>query len=152
MKRSPAAIRAALTARRNGQTMKEAAAAAGVHFATLCRWQAADPKLRAALFVGLPSRARPRPRLVEIHPECPKCLSTVVVRTAYYRLATYWRCSRWPRCRWASWRPRYPEDCSQCSGPVYYSKSRLSASCPRCRLRWQLKYRRNRGQIPYWLR
>jgi hypothetical protein len=152
MKRTSAAIKAALTARYGGATMRQAAAAAGVHLATLCRWQASDPKLRAAFNVRLPSRARPRPQLVPIYPDCPKCGAPYVVRSPWHsRLATFWGCSRWPRCRWASWRPRFPDDCPTCRGPRYYSKSRLSCSCPTCGVRWEVTYRRKRRRDDDWL-
>jgi hypothetical protein len=44
-----AAVEAMLAARETGATLRQAAAAAGVHVATVCRWQKRDPGLKAAL-------------------------------------------------------------------------------------------------------
>jgi hypothetical protein len=44
----------------------------------------------------------------------------------------FWRCSRWPACGWARWRPRHPEDCPACGGPRYWSHSRKSVACAAC--------------------
>src|SRR5215470_17748979 len=42
-------VTALLHARGNGATLRDAADAAGVHVATVCRWQKRDPSLREAL-------------------------------------------------------------------------------------------------------
>ena len=115
-------------------------AAAGVHVATVCRWAAADPRFRAALsraaLAGYrllhPARGRRPP--VRVHPDCPDCGAPAVVRTAASGLR-FWRCGTWPACRWASWRPRHPADCPDCDGPRFWSYSRRSVVCPRCRVR-----------------
>jgi hypothetical protein len=139
MKRSAKAIRTLLTARASGATLRGAAAAAGVHVATVCRWQARDPALaaalRAAVRVGWRVRHPPRLRpVVPYHPLCPACGAVAVVQKAR-GFIRFWGCARWPCCRWASWRPRHPADCPACGAPRYWSHSRLSVACGRCRTR-----------------
>jgi hypothetical protein len=139
MKRRTKAIRTILAARAGGATLRGAAAAAGVHVATVCRWQARDPALAEALRdaardgwrVRHPPRRRP---VVPYHPLCPACRAPVVTRRTW-GFIRFWGCSRWPWCRWGSWRPRYPTDCLACGGPRYWSHSRLSVACDRCRTR-----------------
>lgn len=127
--------------RRVGLTVAQAAAKVGVHIATVCRWQAADPAFRDAFrdaerdaaaekYAALPA-CRPS---VRWRNECPRCRAKLVVRTAAGRVA-FWRCGLWPRCCWASWRPRYPRDCPTCKGPRFWSHSRKSASCAACGVR-----------------
>jgi hypothetical protein len=106
----PACVRKAIAARRRGATLVEAAAAAGVHVATLCRWQAKDPALQEALDEArdeAPLKGpMPGPKLqVRWHRDCPLCRMRVVVRTARGGIR-FWRCRRWPWCSWSSWRPR----------------------------------------------
>ena len=81
-------VRRLLEARAAGQTLRQAAAAAGVHVATVCRWQARDPALRLALaearregqdLLQLPREPRPH---VRWRRDCPLCRAKVVVRTA----------------------------------------------------------------------
>ena len=130
-----------IAARRAGRTLARAAAAVGVHVATVCRWQAADPTFAEAMRVAERDHrraafaARPiaRPR-VRWRADCPACGGRVRVRTTANRLR-FWRCGRWPICRWASWRPRYPTDCPACSGPRFWSHARMSAGCEACGLR-----------------
>jgi hypothetical protein len=130
-----------VAARRAGLTLKQAAARVGVHTATVCRWQAADPdflramrdaerEYRAALLAAQPA-CRPA---VRWRNECPLCRAKLVVRTANRRVA-FWRCRRWPHCRWASWRPRYPRNCPTCQGTRFWSHSRKSVVCDHCRVR-----------------
>lgn len=149
---------AVLASHRAGLTLARASAAAGVHVATVCRWQVADPKFAGALRTARLDAARERyaaraaerpPRLprrgpdvrlrkpvVPIHLCCPACGSlSETRRVAFGPPVTFWRCSRWPLCPWASWRPRCPVDCPDCRGPLFWSGSRLSVSCPRCRTR-----------------
>jgi hypothetical protein len=128
----------ALAARDDGATLRQAAQAAGVHVATICRWQhrmdwfgsamrdAAD-YARRRRFATSPLRRPPVPW----HPDCPLCGRPVVVRTAV-EMFRFWRCSQWTRCRFASWRPRAPEDCSACGGARYWSYSRRSIACGHC--------------------
>jgi hypothetical protein len=105
------AVEVLLQSRRFGATLREAAIAAGVHVATVCRWQKRDPGLREELkraaklarFRAAPPD-QPRPH-VRWHRDCPLCKARVVVRTAKPELR-FWRCGRWPDCPWASWRPR----------------------------------------------
>ncbi len=115
-----------LVARDDGGTLRQAAKAAGVHVATVCRWQnrvdwfgsamldAARLARRRRRFSTLPLRRPPVPW----HPDCPLCGRPVVVRTAVGMLR-FWRCSQWPRCTFASWRPRAPDDCSECGGIAF---------------------------------
>ena len=107
-----AVIERLLAARRAGATLCKAAAAAGVHIATVCRWQARDHTLRKALYDANQQGCRqlallPRPQ----PPSCTPCH---------------------PLCPWASWRPRHPQDCPACGHPRYWSQSRLSIGCPGC--------------------
>jgi hypothetical protein len=131
-------IAAVVRARRSGCTLRQAAAMAGVHVATLCRWQAADPKVRQALVEAVRSYRRsvpegPRPSVVWRR-DCPLCQAKIAVRTTWRGLR-FWRCGRWPLCRWASWRPRAPRNCRKCGAPCYWSHSRKSISCSACGLR-----------------
>lgn len=130
-----------VTGRRTGLTLARACAAVGVHVATVCRWQAADPEFRSALrdaarafavgkYANLP-HARPG---VRWRNECPACRAKLVVRTTSGGIR-FWRCGLWPRCRWASWRPRHPRNCPTCGGPRFWSHSRKSVACDRCRMR-----------------
>ncbi|HZY87510.1 MAG TPA: hypothetical protein VFE78_21915 [Gemmataceae bacterium] len=135
--RRRSAVQALLQARAAGLTLRQAAQSAGVHVATVCRWQNSDPALRAALeearaaareaeLLGTgPGRASVRWRR-----DCPLCRARVVVRTA--RGVRFWRCGRWPRCEWASWRPRAPRDCRHCGSPCFWSHSRRSIGCGGC--------------------
>jgi hypothetical protein len=146
-----------LHAFQGGATQRAAAAAAGVHVATVCRWQAKDPNLRKALCAAKriaalaryhQERRRPRfgfsgdPRRrpgVATHKECPLCDAPVEVLAARSGLQIanlrFWRCSRWPLCRWVSWRPRAPWDCKECDRPCYWSHSRKSIVCGSCEVR-----------------
>jgi Homeodomain-like domain-containing protein len=113
--------RVLVEARRGGWTLREAAAAVGVHVATVCRWQKADPALREALLAAalmatqvqqwgsFDRQLRGRSQ-VPTHKHCPLCNARVTVRAARSCLQQaklrFWRCGRWPLCKWASWRPR----------------------------------------------
>jgi hypothetical protein len=129
-------ILAILRIRRFGVTLRRSAALAGVHVATVCRWQRRDPRLRRQLAeAAAESRARLHPpgeekERVRWHRDCPLCGAGVVVRTAKGQ-ARFWRCRRWPHCSWASWRPRSPRNCRLCGAPCYWSHSRKSVSCSR---------------------
>lgn len=132
-------IEVLLKARRAGATLRQAAAAAGIHVATVCRWQARDQELRQSLAeaAGESRRRRirrgPRPH-VPWRKDCPLCQARVVVRTAPGKLP-FWRCGRWPLCSWASWRPRAPRNCKKCGATCYWSHSRKSIGCSGCGLR-----------------
>ncbi|HYH66557.1 MAG TPA: hypothetical protein VD866_17820, partial [Urbifossiella sp.] len=134
------AARAAVVAgRRAGQTLAAAAAGAGLHVATACRWQRADAAFAAALRSAEAAAAvdryaaeapeaspacdpfggvRRRPR-VEVHRDCPACGRPTEVRKMRFGVP-FWRCSSWPRCDWASWRPRSPWACRRCGGPTLW--------------------------------
>jgi hypothetical protein len=136
---SPRRIDALLAVRRLGGTLREAAAAAGVHVATVCQWQARDPEFREALEQAREDyleRSRPDPTRpqVERHSRCPRCRARVVVRTAKGG-ARFWRCGCWPHCPWASWRPRAPRNCPRCARARFWSHSRKSIACEGCGLR-----------------
>ena len=137
-----AAKRTIIAKRRLGLTLREACARAGVHIATACRWQACDPafgeKLQSAAHHAAIERYEraalfPRP-LVRWRNECPKCMAKLVVRTTSGAVR-FWRCGRWPLCTWASWRPRYPRNCTKCGGPRFWSHSRKTVGCDDCGMR-----------------
>src|SRR4051812_35084242 len=130
-----------LAARLGGATLAASAARAGVHVATVCRWQARDAAFAAALrraewaataarYASRPDRRRPS---VPWRDDCPECGSLAVVRATEWGLV-FWGCGRWPRCWWASWRPRYGADCPRCGAARYWSHSRRSVGCGKCGL------------------
>lgn len=145
---------------RAGLALTKASVAAGVHIATVCRWKANDPQFNRSLRAAQAERRteryapfiarrlaeeaakrsrnaeRERARIsrVPVHSLCPACGSRAQTLRAFHWI-TFWRCSCWPLCRWASWRPRHPNDCLSCGGPRFWSCSRLSVSCSRCRTR-----------------
>jgi hypothetical protein len=145
-----AAVTTLLAAREAGATLRRAAAAAGVHVATVCRWALRSPDLAAALqaashaarLAARQAAARPepgaKPLFVPWHPACPCCGGSPVVlfHTASGRLY-YWG----HRCGWRSWRPRHPEDCPDCGGARFWAHSRRSVSCPSCQRRWPVDQR-----------
>ncbi len=141
-----AAKAAIVAARRAGLTLVRASAAAGVHVATACRWQAADRQFASTLkdaeheahIVRRRARCTP-PQSVPFHSSCPVCWSGAEVVKAW-ALIPFWRCSRWPDCRWASWRPRFPSNCRVCGGARFWSHSRLSVSCSQCRTRKRIDW------------
>jgi hypothetical protein len=129
-------------ARAAGATVRQAAAAAGIHLGTACRWRLRSPVIAAALRLAVEA-ARERRRLtratrpwVRWHPACPRCGADVEVRNARgawsHRL---WLCSGRPTCAWTSGRPRHPQDCPDCGGPRYWSHSRKSVNCLECGIR-----------------
>jgi hypothetical protein len=138
----------AFVAREGGATLREAAAAARVHVATLGRWQNREPWIRQALqdaedYFWLMRRievlsqpaifsvGRRRPA-VPWRGDCPRCGAGVEVRTADGPGGLrFWRCSRWLDCSFVSWRPRAPQDCPRCGGPRFWSHSRKSVACDR---------------------
>jgi hypothetical protein len=133
-------VRMLLQVRAGGLTLRDAAAVAGVHVATVCRWQKGDPGLKDALerttreawsHLAAPDESRPS---VRWHRDCPLCKARVAVRTARGGLR-FWRCGRWPGCPWASWRPRAPRNCRRCGGVCYWSHSRKTTACSACGLR-----------------
>src|SRR4051794_3933415 len=81
-----AIVRAILRARWSGRTLRDASVLAGVHVATVCRWQRRDPDLRRKLQEAADINrddAEPEPRRrVPWHRDCPLCKARVVVRTA----------------------------------------------------------------------
>jgi hypothetical protein len=137
---SPEQIVQVVSARTEGLTLRESAARAGVHIATVCRWQARDQDLRkrllAAARVGWRVRHLgswgPRPR-VRWRRDCPKCNGPVGVRTAPGHLK-FWYCTRL-HCGWASWRPRAMHDCPRCHQAMLWSHSRKSVGCSGCGFR-----------------
>jgi hypothetical protein len=124
---------------RRGFILRVASNLARVHVATVCRWQARDPALRAEIKQARREgreRLHPRPERRPSVPwrrDCPECRAKVVVRTAGGR--RFWRCGRWPLCPWASWRPRAPRNCRRCGSPRYWSHSRQSVGCSGCGMR-----------------
>src|SRR5262245_6119372 len=76
-------------ARKLGGTLRESAAAAGIHVATVCRWMKADPgfrdemrKARAEYRSWLAEFFEPERRRVQWRTDCPECRAKVVVRCA----------------------------------------------------------------------
>jgi len=137
------AIRTILEARRCGKTLRQAAAAAGVPLATVCRWGAKDAKFLKKLRDAEAAEQRllmesrgPKPS-IPWHSDCPVCAATVVKST--YWGSRFCSCSRWPRSRWASWRRRLPIDFPDCGGVRYWSDCRKSISCSKCRKRLDLE-------------
>jgi len=136
------AIDAILEALENGLSLRKSAKMAGVHVATVCRWQAQSAEVEDALqFAAECGRlARWRARLsqprrkppVAWHPNCPACGAAVQVRRSDGDMFAFWRCERWPDCSWASWRPRAVDDCPKCGEARYWSCSRKSIGCPGC--------------------
>jgi hypothetical protein len=126
---------------RQGLSLRSAAALAGIHVATVCRWQARAPDLcgqiaqaRREARERRRSARRPEQRPhVRWRRDCPLCRAKVVVRTARGR--RFWRCGRWPLCAWASWRPRVPRNCRRCGAACFWSHSRKSIACSACGVR-----------------
>jgi hypothetical protein len=128
-----------------GKSLRESCAIAGVHVATACRWKAPSPTVKdllddarrdgwEATHPYRPS-CRRQPR-VRWHPHCPRCGAGVAVRHAFGVPGfPFWRCATWPHCPWACWRPLHPDDCPACGSARYWSYSRKSVGCLRCKLR-----------------
>jgi len=141
MRLSQSLLEKLLAARAEGATLRQAADAAGVHVATVCRWQRSDPEFHQAMREAKgqarssePDRnAASRPH-VRWRRDCPLCRARVVVRTARGG-ARFWCCGRWPLCPWASWRPRAPRNYRRCGGPWFWSHSRKSTACGTCGMR-----------------
>jgi hypothetical protein len=136
----PTSIVKLLDARAAGGTLRQSAAAAAVHPATLCRWLLLSPVLAAAMrLAGVSARdrrrrARPYRPWVSCHPSCPECGAKVQVRSCGGSWSVrFWRCTG---CPWKSWRPRHPRDCSACGGSREWSRSRRTVLCATCRKRW----------------
>jgi hypothetical protein len=138
-----AVVERLLDAREAGATLRQAAAAAGCHVSTACRWAERSPELQTALDVAAKtarhrrfaalSPHKPRgPDDVPWHPLCPRCGAAAEVRRSTSGRLFWWGCRA---CPWASWRPRHPRDCPACGGPHYWAHSRRSVGCPRCRTR-----------------
>jgi hypothetical protein len=142
-------LQAVLAAVAEGRaTLRQAAAAAGVHVATFCRWAARSPAVAEALAQA--RRRAPRPpappaadsqnlyrRRPEVpwHPRCPDCGRPVEVRRE--RGWYWWECqdAALGGCGWRSWRPRHPEDCPRCGRPRLWSWDRRSVVCTGCGVR-----------------
>jgi hypothetical protein len=138
MEQAPVVERLVIWLRR-GFILRVAASLAGIHIATVCRWQQRDAGLRLRLKEARREgreHLHPRPERRPSVPwrrDCPECRAKVVVRTAAGR--RFWRCGRWPLCPWASWRPRAPRNCRRCGSPRYWSHSRQSVGCSGCGMR-----------------
>lgn len=125
-----------------GLSLRKAAQAAGVHVATVCRWQIVSTTLYGALHEAA-DRARRRKYAsrpldydrppVPIHPCCPWCRKLVDIKTGTYGFY-FWQCSKWPDCGWRSWRPRAPWDCP-CGGALLWSWNRKTVVCIWCEKR-----------------
>ena len=53
---------------------------------------------------GFPACKYTRPLVVELNLVCPQCGQGKVVERKTRRGATFWGCSRYPDCRWATWK------------------------------------------------
>jgi hypothetical protein len=84
----PATLITLVEARHAGLTLRQAAAKAGVHTATVCRWQKRDPEikqwLQQATEAGTAERREPPPERPGVYwrKDCPECKARVVVRKA----------------------------------------------------------------------
>src|SRR5262245_11523688 len=124
-----------------GQSLRKAAAAAGVHQATVYRWGSVS-KLFADVLRAARADGRNwvwaqqwhcrRPR-VSFSRDCPRCGCKVVIYKRFGPGGTFWRCSKWPACLFASWRPRAQGDCPACGGARFWSHSRKSIACEECK-------------------
>lgn len=131
-----------LEARELGLSLRQAAELAGLHLATVCRWQIRSRILHEALrqadrlarLVRRLARKYDRRPAVLWSKDCPVCEAALQVRRAYGMYA-FWRCSRWPRCPFKSWRPRALGDCQRCGGIRHWSYSRKSVACACCGMR-----------------
>jgi hypothetical protein len=143
-----AAPQAVLEAVASGRgTLRQVAAAGGVHIATVCRWAARSPAVAGALAEA--RRRAPRPPAppadyrapyrdrpaVPWHPRCPDCGRPAEVRRE--RGWYWWECQGGApgSCGWRSWRPRHPEDCPRCFHPRLWSWDRRSVVCTGCGVR-----------------
>jgi hypothetical protein len=96
-----AAVERLLVAKDDGATLSQAAAAAGVHVVTVCRWARRSPTLAEAVadsaegarWRRYASRPKRRPR-VTCHPCYPWCGAGVEVRGAWRFWPHFWHCSR----------------------------------------------------------
>jgi hypothetical protein len=135
----PATLETLAQARHAGLTLRQAAVKAGVHVATVCRWQKRDPAikqwLQQATEAGKAERQKTPPERPGVYwrKDCPECKARVVIRKA--GCVPFWRCGRWPLCPWSSWRPRAKRDCPRCGSARYWSHSRQSVGCDGCGLR-----------------
>src|SRR6516162_221994 len=93
-------VKELLTWLRRGFILRVAASLAGIHVATVCRWQRQEAGLRRRLKEARREgreHLHPRPErrpLVPWRRDCPECRAKVVVRTAAGQ--RFWRCGRWP--------------------------------------------------------
>jgi hypothetical protein len=138
------AVERILDALNEGLSLRKAAKVAGIHVATACRWQNqsqdVDRQFHYMADLGRKLRFARKPYskpTVLTHPDCPRCGRPVEVRAVNYVLR-FWRCSDWPKCFWASWRPRVRGDCF-CGGPLLWSHSRNSVVCTRCGVRTRVR-------------
>jgi hypothetical protein len=142
----PATQAALLALVRSGQTIAAACAAVGIDPATCYRWT--DASLTFA-FALAKARDAARDDLalqddirkacgVPVHPNCPRCGRESEEALTHLRMR-FWRCSTWPTCRCACWLPRHTQDCSACGGPMYWSCSRRTVGCERCKVRRRVR-------------
>jgi ssDNA-binding Zn-finger/Zn-ribbon topoisomerase 1 len=127
---------------RGGLTIRAACAAVGIHPATAHRWTNASIGFALSLTnargqaqedLATNDELRQTCR-IPVHDRCPLCTAEIdavyTARTA--RKFRFWRCSTWPACPWASWRPRAPEDCPRCGGVRLWSHTRKTVVCTGC--------------------
>lgn len=128
-----------LSAIEHGATFDSAAREAEISPATLYRWTNRYPSFEAAvreagfrrdrLRAYLLGLWRDRPR-VPWSKTCPECGDDLEVRTAGGMAGfRFWRCSRWPRCGFARWRPPTPWKCPLCGEVTFWSHSRKTYAC-----------------------
>jgi hypothetical protein len=128
-----------VTSLEQGASLAEAATAVGVHASTLRRWRRRDAEFDEevshaywlAQRIKFLKRARRRPHVL-IRDDCPWCGACIEVRTVKGHYLRFWRCSSWPNCTWASWRPPSRQPCPTCGGVQYWSHSHKFVHCPSC--------------------
>ncbi len=67
-------------------------------------------------------------RVTETGVPCPKCSSMIVARHGKGKMLFY-SCEKYPECDFSSWDMPLNERCPECSGMLYYRKTRKSVIC-----------------------
>ncbi len=67
-------------------------------------------------------------RVTETGVACPKCSSMIVARHGKGKMLFY-SCEKYPECDFSSWDMPLQEKCPECSGMLYYRKTRKCVIC-----------------------